>query len=207
MKLVPRRWLVALSISVVASVACSSGPNAGSSGSAGTTDLPGAGARGGPLGNSGARGDNPATAGSSDTAGNPGSGGDVGAGGDSSAMGGSDQYEKPAQPPPDEDGSELWLRYRTVALPARLAEYQAALKQVILAGSGATLQAAQDELVKGLSGLTGTAVGTAAEPTSEGARSIADPSPSKRSLFHARIPFTTFAFSTPVNRISRPWYL
>lgn len=36
-------------------------------------------------------------------------------------------YPVPATPPPDEDGSQLWLRYPKVSLPVRLAEYRAAL--------------------------------------------------------------------------------
>ena len=56
---------------------------------------------------------------------------------------------------PTRTASQLWLRYPKVPLPARLAEYQAAFSHVVKAGSSATLQAAQSELVKGLGGLTG----------------------------------------------------
>ena len=71
------------------------------------------------------------------------------------STGGAETYPVPAQPPADEDGSQLWLRYPKVALAGRLAEYQAALTHVVKAGSSATLQAAQAELVKGLGGLLG----------------------------------------------------
>jgi alpha-glucuronidase len=67
------------------------------------------------------------------------------------------------------------LRYPKVALPCRLAEYQAALTQVVKAGSSATLQAAQAELVKGLSGLTGTTIATADQPTADGAVVLGTP--------------------------------
>jgi alpha-glucuronidase len=84
-------------------------------------------------------------------------------------------YPKPASPPTDEDGSELWLRYRKVALPERLTEYQAAIKQVIKAGTSDTLQAAQAELVKGLSGLTGADVAVADQPAADGAVVLGTP--------------------------------
>ena len=64
----------------------------------------------------------------------------------------------PTAPPADEDGSQLWLRYPKVPIPGRLAEYQAGLTHIVKAGTSATLQAAQAELVKGSSGLTGTTV-------------------------------------------------
>jgi alpha-glucuronidase len=73
-------------------------------------------------------------------------------------------YTAPATPPPDEDGSELWLRYPEVSIPGRLAEYQVAFQQVIDAGESPTLQVALNELVQGLSGLTGTAVVVDATP-------------------------------------------
>ena len=56
---------------------------------------------------------------------------------------------------PTRTESQLWLRYKKVPLAGRLAEYQAALNHVVMAGSSATLQAAQSELVTGLGGLLG----------------------------------------------------
>ena len=55
----------------------------------------------------------------------------------------------PCTPPTDEDGSQLWLRYPKVSLPGRLARVPGGLTQIVKAGSSATLQAAQSELVKG----------------------------------------------------------
>jgi alpha-glucuronidase len=84
----------------------------------------------------------------------------------------------PATPPPDEDGAQLWLRYKKVPLPGRLAEYQAALNHVVRAGSSATLQAAQSELVTGLGGLLGTTVSVADQPTGNGAVVLGTPASS-----------------------------
>jgi alpha-glucuronidase len=84
----------------------------------------------------------------------------------------------PAQPPPDEDGSQLWLRYPKVSLPGRLTEYQSALNHVVKAGPSATLQAAQAELVKGINGLTGTTVPVADQPTGSGAVVLGTPASS-----------------------------
>ncbi len=134
-------------------------------------------ATGGTGGNTGGVGG--ATGGSAGGAGNTGGAGGVtggasGAGG-GGAGGGTDQYTKPAQPPADEDGSQLWLRYVKVPLPGLLAEYQAALGYVVKAGSSDTLQAAQAELVKGLSGLTGTTVSVSDQANADGAVVLGTP--------------------------------
>jgi alpha-glucuronidase len=84
----------------------------------------------------------------------------------------------PATPPADEDGARLWLRYPKVPLAGRLAEYQAAANHVVTAGSSATLQAAQSELVTGLGGLLGMTVPTAAQPTGNGAVVLGTPASS-----------------------------
>ena len=63
-------------------------------------------------------------------AGTGGSAGSAGAGGN--------PYPAPTATPADEDGSQLWLRYPKVNLPARLAEYQAGITQIVTAGSSAT---------------------------------------------------------------------
>ena len=97
-------------------------------------------------------------------------------GGSASTTGGtSSAYVKPSTPPADEDGSELWLRYKLVSLPSRLAEYQAALASVVSAGSSATLQAAQAELVKGLGGLTGKVIPVNDQPSASGAVVLGTP--------------------------------
>jgi alpha-glucuronidase len=88
--------------------------------------------------------------------------------------------EPPAQAGdlPDEDGSELWLRYVKVSQPARLAEYQAGITQIVAAGRSATLQAAQSELVRGLSGLLGTMIPLNSAPTGPGAVVLGTPASS-----------------------------
>jgi len=71
-------------------------------------------------------------------------------------------YPKPSPAPADETGASLWLRYPKVPLPARLTEYQNGLKQVVKVGSGASLDAAVQELTAGLSGLLGATIPSAA---------------------------------------------
>jgi alpha-glucuronidase len=93
----------------------------------------------------------------------------------STATCGTEQYTKPATAPKDEDGSELWLRYRQVPVPGCLSEYQTAFTQVVSAGSSATLQAAQAELVKGLGGLTGKTLAVNDQPTADGAVVLGTP--------------------------------
>jgi alpha-glucuronidase len=89
-----------------------------------------------------------------------------------------ENYPMPAQPPPDEDGWQLWLRYPKVAVPGRLAEYQAALTHVVKAGGSATLQAAEAELLKGISGLTGIMIPVADQPIRDGAVVLGTPASS-----------------------------
>lgn len=55
---------------------------------------------------------------------------------------------------PDEDGYELWLRYRPVD-GAWLDRYRAGAAALVVTGSSATMKAAQDELMRGLGGLLG----------------------------------------------------
>jgi alpha-glucuronidase len=52
-----------------------------------------------------------------------------------------------------DDGYDLWLRYRPVSDPARLAEYRAAISHLVVEGDSPTLAAARDELAAGLHGL------------------------------------------------------
>ena len=80
---------------------------------------------------------------------------------------------------PDETGAELWLRYPQVTLPARLAEYRAAVTHVVSSGGGASTQAATDELIEGLSGLTGNAVTIADSVQGPGAVVIGTPATSE----------------------------
>lgn len=88
---------------------------------------------------------------------------------------GEEQYTIPDSPPLDEDGSELWLRYPEVVLPGRLAEYRAALTHVVEAGDTPTLQAAEAELVEGLSGLTGVDLPVSGQPEGAGAVVLGTP--------------------------------
>ncbi len=87
-------------------------------------------------------------------------------------------YPIPARPLADEDGSQLWLRYPAVSLPSRLAEYRAALTQIVKGDSSATLRAAQAELLGGLSGLTGRSIPIVEQPTISGAVVLGTPASS-----------------------------
>jgi alpha-glucuronidase len=64
---------------------------------------------------------------------------------------------RPATPPADEDGYDLWLRYPKITDEARLAEYRAASAALLVLGSSPTLDAARAELERGLRGLLGVA--------------------------------------------------
>ncbi|HVE36147.1 MAG TPA: alpha-glucuronidase family glycosyl hydrolase [Gemmatimonadaceae bacterium] len=57
--------------------------------------------------------------------------------------------------PPNEDGYDLWLRYRLVTDRARLAEYRATARALVVDGDSPTLRAARDELTRGLAALLG----------------------------------------------------
>ncbi|XXS72829.1 alpha-glucuronidase family glycosyl hydrolase [Sorangium sp. So ce131] len=142
---------------VLLASACSPSDPQGSNGTAG-----GGGGVGG--------GDNVGGAGG----GTPGSGGGTGTGtggstGSTGGMTGSDEEYPVPDSLPDETGADLWLRYPKVPIPGRLAEYQAAFKRVVKSGSGATLDIAEAELVKGLGGLTGGTVETGAAVEGPGA--------------------------------------
>jgi len=177
----------------------SGGQSASPSGGAGATTGSGGGSGGGGTGGSSSGGSGPATGGTAPGSGGNASGGSgTGSGGQSGGpsggssgstggaggtvatggAGGSENYPVPATPPADEDGSKLWLRYPKVPIAARLAEYQAALNHVVKAGASASLQAAQTELVTGLSGLLGTTVPVADAPTGDGAVVLGTPASS-----------------------------
>jgi alpha-glucuronidase len=168
--------------------------NAGTTGNGGTTGNAGTTGGGGSLGSAGTTGSGGTlgSAGTSGNAGTTGNGGSAGTGGSAGAAGrggtggttgagggaGGDSYPVPTAPPPDEDGSQLWLRYPKVSLASRLAEYKLALTHVVKAGTSATLQAAQAELVKGLGGLTGVTIPVADQPTGDGAVVLGTPASS-----------------------------
>lgn len=76
-----------------------------------------------------------------------------------------------------DDGYRLWLRYDPVGAE-HLATYRAQASQVVLAGDSPTLQAARDELVRGLSGLLDTGVPTFDRVTQDGAVVLGTPASS-----------------------------
>ena len=153
----------------------SSGTSTGLGGSSGS-NANGGNANGGSAASGGPAitGGGPAT-----TGGGPATGGAPAIGG-GPATGG--EYPAPGNLP-DETGADLWLRYPKVTLPARLAEYQAAFVHVVSTGGGASTKAATDELVQGLSGLTGTSVTLAA--TVQGAGSVVVGTPTTSPLIAA----------------------
>ncbi|MEP6493947.1 MAG: alpha-glucuronidase family glycosyl hydrolase [bacterium] len=57
--------------------------------------------------------------------------------------------------PPNEDGYDLWLRYRLIADASRLAEYRAGISEIVLQGDTPTMRAIGAELATGLGGLLG----------------------------------------------------
>src|SRR5207249_871359 len=73
----------------------------------------------------------------------------------------------------------LWLRYRLVADTARLPEYRAAITQLVVASTAATMQAARDELVTGLRGLLGRDVPVARAVSRDGALVVGTPANSR----------------------------
>ena len=68
-----------------------------------------------------------------------------------------------------EDGYDLWLRYPRVTNPALLAEYRAAATQIVVPGETPTLNAARDELVKGLTGMLGAPPAVGSSVSTDGA--------------------------------------
>ena len=82
------------------------------------------------------------------------------------------------QPPANEDGYDLWLRYRRVTDAARLAEYRASASQLVVSGGTPTINAARSELAKGIEGLLGKTLAVARAVTRDGAILIGTPSTS-----------------------------
>ena len=74
-----------------------------------------------------------------------------------------------------EDGYDLWLRYRRVADTARLAEYRAAISELVVTSGEPTMQAARDELARGLNGLLGRPVPLADAPARHGTLVVGTP--------------------------------
>jgi len=168
------RFATVFFVCLALSSACSSDKKpAGGSSAAGESNLAGDGSGGSLPGyagrpNEGLGGDSNATSGAAGE-----SGGDANAG-----TGGSTEAYPIPDSIPDETGADLWLRYPKVAIPGRLAEYQAAFKQVVSSGGGASTQAASEELLQGLSGLTGNSVTLATAVQGAGAVVIGTPTTS-----------------------------
>ena len=68
-----------------------------------------------------------------------------------------------------ENGYDLWLRYHPVADAARLAEYREAFGELVLDATSPTLEAARQELLRGLGGLLDREQAVAATPGGNGA--------------------------------------
>ena len=75
----------------------------------------------------------------------------------------------PAPRPQVEDGYDLWLRYRPIDDPVRLAEYRDAASYVVMEPSSPTLRAALGELTTGLRGLLGVELPVARAVADDGA--------------------------------------
>ena len=67
-----------------------------------------------------------------------------------------------------EDGYNLWLRYARVTDPTRLAEYQAAISQLLIEHESPTLRAAREELARGLRSLIGREIPVVRRLTRDG---------------------------------------
>jgi len=72
------------------------------------------------------------------------------------------------EPPPNDDGYRLWLRYDALT-SARLAEYRTRFTEVVAPGRSPTLEAVRSELQRGLSGLTAARVPLLGAPSGNGA--------------------------------------
>jgi alpha-glucuronidase len=78
----------------------------------------------------------------------------------------------------NEDGYDLWLRYRRVTDAARLAEYRAAVTQIVVSGATETVGAARDELTTGVEGLLGNKLAVSETVTRDGAIVVGTPATS-----------------------------
>lgn len=54
-----------------------------------------------------------------------------------------------------EDGYRLWLRYDLISNRQKLNEYNSRISQIVIPGNSATIIAAKEELINGLTGLLG----------------------------------------------------
>ncbi|HEV7991391.1 MAG TPA: alpha-glucuronidase family glycosyl hydrolase [Gemmatimonadaceae bacterium] len=74
-------------------------------------------------------------------------------------------------------GHDLWLRYRDVG-SALAAEYRSSVGHVVIAGDSPTLHAARDELVKGVTAMTGAAPSIDQDARAEGVVLVGTPASS-----------------------------
>jgi alpha-glucuronidase len=84
-----------------------------------------------------------------------------------------------AQVPPNEDGYDLWLRYRLISNPSSLADYRATIARLVVDGNSPTLRAARDELSTGLQGLLGRRVPTDRRVRVDGSIVVGTPASSR----------------------------
>jgi alpha-glucuronidase len=77
--------------------------------------------------------------------------------------------------PPDEDGYDMWLRYRQVTDRRLLESYRRAFTHVVAVGQGPVVASAAAELVRGLSGLLGRPVEQEPAPRGDGAVIVGTP--------------------------------
>ena len=68
-----------------------------------------------------------------------------------------------------EDGYELWLRYNKITEPKLLSNYREQITQIVIQQSNPILQAAGEELQKGLSGLLGKEIPLLSKVSQDGA--------------------------------------
>jgi alpha-glucuronidase len=81
-------------------------------------------------------------------------------------------------PVADEDGYDLWLRYRSLPHGARYTEYRRLLSHVVIETHSPTLDAARDELAEGLRGLLDQSIPVDATLETDGSIVIGTPSTS-----------------------------
>jgi alpha-glucuronidase len=84
-----------------------------------------------------------------------------------------------SSPPPNEDGYDLWLRYRLVPDASRLAGYRAAITRLVVQGNSPTLRVARDELATGLQGLLGRTIPVDENVRVDGSVIVGTPSSSR----------------------------
>jgi alpha-glucuronidase len=74
-----------------------------------------------------------------------------------------------AAPVRADDGYDLWLRYAPIDDPQRLAQYRAAITQLVVEGDSPTLAVVREELARGLRGLLDRDLPLETRPTGAGA--------------------------------------